>query len=92
MVKKEFLRSILELAKINNTRVIAEGIERTQELELLKYLGVELAQGFLLERPSTSPCQSFDECIAAQKLVDIPRNTQNYARYIGNLLISQQSI
>lgn len=92
VVKKEFLRSILELAKITNTRVIAEGIERTQELELLKNLGVELAQGYLLERPSISPCQSFDECIAAQKLVDIPRNTQNYARYIGNLLISQQSI
>ncbi|WP_372770069.1 GGDEF domain-containing protein [Pseudoalteromonas sp.] len=92
VVKKEFLRSILELAKITNTRVIAEGIERTQELELLKSLGVELAQGFLLERPALSPCQSFAECIAAQKLVDMPRNTQNYSRFIGNLLLSQQSI
>lgn len=92
VVKKEFLRSILELAKITNTRVIAEGIERTQELTLLKNLGVELAQGFLLERPVLSPCQSFDECIAAQKLVDMPRNTKDDSPFIGNLLLSQQSI
>ena len=92
VVKKEFLRSILELAKITNTRVIAEGIERTQELELLKSLGVELAQGYLLERPVTSPCISFDDCIEAQKLVDLPKNNKSYAKFIGNLLHNQQSI
>ena len=52
VVKKEFLKSIIELAKATNTQVIAEGIERAEELRLLESLGVQHAQGFLLERPS----------------------------------------
>lgn len=92
IVKKEFLRSILELAKITNTRVIAEGIERTKELELLKQLGVELAQGFLLEKPCRQPCRTFSACIEAQKLVDLPKKNVTYSKFIGSLLISQQSI
>ena len=52
---KEFLKSIIELAKATNTQVIAEGIERVEELRLLESLGVQHAQGFLLERPSLQP-------------------------------------
>ena len=55
MVKEIFLKSILELAKVTNSRVIAEGIERIEEFNLLKDLGVELMQGFLLERPNDNP-------------------------------------
>ena len=55
VVKKEFLKSIIVLAKATNTQVIAEGIERVEELRLLESLGVQHAQGFLLERPSLQP-------------------------------------
>ncbi|SFB79195.1 EAL domain, c-di-GMP-specific phosphodiesterase class I (or its enzymatically inactive variant) [Pseudoalteromonas denitrificans DSM 6059] len=54
-VKKAFLKMILELAKITNTQVIAEGIEREEELLLLKSLGINLMQGFLLQRPVKIP-------------------------------------
>ncbi|PAJ74295.1 hypothetical protein CJF42_11405 [Pseudoalteromonas sp. NBT06-2] len=54
-VKKTFLKMIIELAKETGTQVIAEGIERDEELVLLKYLGINLMQGYLLQRPVKSP-------------------------------------
>ncbi|WP_440055034.1 bifunctional diguanylate cyclase/phosphodiesterase [Pseudoalteromonas sp. T1lg65] len=55
IVKREFLKSIIELAKATNTAVIAEGIERSEELDLIEQLGIVNAQGFLLGRPSAKP-------------------------------------
>ena len=55
LVKREFLKSIIELAKATRTAVIAEGIERKEELALISKLGINNAQGFLLERPSNRP-------------------------------------
>lgn len=54
-VKKTFLKMIIELAKETGTQVIAEGIERDEELLLLKSLGINLMQGYLLQRPTQSP-------------------------------------
>ncbi|KAF7788733.1 hypothetical protein PRUB_a1783 [Pseudoalteromonas rubra] len=56
IVKREFLKSIIELAKATNTAVIAEGIERMEELALLEQLGIVNAQGYLLAKPSEQPC------------------------------------
>ena len=38
-------------AKEQGAMVIAEGIERAEELETVKRIGVPLVQGFLLHRP-----------------------------------------
>jgi len=54
-VKKTFLKMIIELAKETGTQVIAEGIERDEELLLLKSLGINLMQGYLLQRPIKFP-------------------------------------
>lgn len=54
-VKKTFLKMIIELAKETGTQVIAEGIERDEELLLLKTLGINLMQGYLLQRPIKLP-------------------------------------
>jgi EAL domain-containing protein (putative c-di-GMP-specific phosphodiesterase class I) len=54
-VKKTFLKMIIELAKETGTQVIAEGIEREEELLLLKSLGINLMQGYLLQRPVKFP-------------------------------------
>jgi EAL domain-containing protein (putative c-di-GMP-specific phosphodiesterase class I) len=59
VVKKEFLKFILSLAKATNALVIAEGIESEEELKLLASMGVSLTQGFLLERPSVKPSRYF---------------------------------
>ncbi|WP_419147002.1 bifunctional diguanylate cyclase/phosphodiesterase [Pseudoalteromonas 'SMAR'] len=55
VVKREFLKSIIELAKATHTQVIAEGIERIEELQLLEQLGIVNAQGYLLAKPQQHP-------------------------------------
>jgi EAL domain-containing protein (putative c-di-GMP-specific phosphodiesterase class I) len=42
---------IVELAELLEIRVVAEGIEREDQLVALRELGCELGQGYLLGRP-----------------------------------------
>lgn len=51
LVKREFVRSVMQLSSRLNCRVVAEGVERYRELELLRDLGVRYIQGFLFGRP-----------------------------------------
>lgn len=51
LVKREFVRSVMQLSSRLNCRVVAEGVERYRELELLQDLGVRYIQGFLFGRP-----------------------------------------
>lgn len=50
-LKREFVGSILRMAKASCARVVAEGIELQEELEVLEQLGAEMLQGFWLGRP-----------------------------------------
>lgn len=54
-VKREFVGSILKMAKASRAQVIAEGIELAEELEVLAEMGVDLLQGYLLCRPQEQP-------------------------------------
>lgn len=54
-VKREFVQSILKIAGASRTKVIAEGIELTDELRVLSSMGVDLVQGYLLGRPQEVP-------------------------------------
>jgi len=51
------LRSIVSLAHGLHMRVTVEGVETTQELEEIRRLGVDAAQGFLLGRPESRPAE-----------------------------------
>ena len=53
--KKEFVQSIINLARNLNAKVIAEGIETHAELKQLNEMGIHLYQGFYLCRPVQSP-------------------------------------
>ncbi|MBV9080860.1 MAG: diguanylate cyclase [Elusimicrobia bacterium] len=46
------LRKILKVAEVLDTEVVAEGIESTDDLAVLRDLGVMYGQGFLLDRPA----------------------------------------
>lgn len=46
------VKSILELARFFGAHVIAEGVERQEEHEALRTLGIRLFQGFLFSRPA----------------------------------------
>lgn len=50
-VKQAYVRGLVKAAKILNTTILAEGVETWEEAEILKDMGVELIQGFLLHRP-----------------------------------------
>jgi diguanylate cyclase (GGDEF)-like protein len=47
----EILQTIISLAKNLKMRVIAEGVETTSQLAVLRNLGCDYAQGFLLAKP-----------------------------------------
>lgn len=51
-LNKSFVSTILHLAKELSLHTIAEGIEETEQRQVLIELGCELGQGYLLARPS----------------------------------------
>jgi diguanylate cyclase (GGDEF)-like protein len=50
--KKSIVRALVELANNSNLKLIAEGIETLDELKTVIELGIPMAQGFLLGKPS----------------------------------------
>jgi diguanylate cyclase (GGDEF)-like protein len=54
-VKKQFLRSIQEIARNSGSRVIAEGIETLCELNCVREVGIALGQGYFFARPTATP-------------------------------------
>lgn len=54
-VKRRFVRAFLDVAHGMGSRVIAEGVEREEELDCLHELGVDYYQGWLFARPSPTP-------------------------------------
>ncbi|WP_462170417.1 bifunctional diguanylate cyclase/phosphodiesterase [Pseudoalteromonas xiamenensis] len=92
IVKREFLKTIIELAKATGTAVIAEGIERSEELRLLESLGIAHAQGFLLERPSNKPSKTLHDNRLSQLNLAGPKSTLQTSMVIGNLVLKQQAI
>ncbi|GHD55332.1 GGDEF domain-containing protein [Jeongeupia chitinilytica] len=86
--KRQFVRSIHHIALNTGTRVVAEGIETPDELDVVRRIGISLAQGYLIGRPQASPPQrlalEFDgverpqlgsgrQGCAGDLLVDVPR-------------------
>lgn len=51
LVKREFLRSVVELADRLGCTLIAEGVETDAEFRVVSGLGISLVQGFLFGRP-----------------------------------------
>lgn len=54
-VKRDFVRSIIEIARSVNSGVVAEGIETRQEFEVLSEIGVDYLQGYYFARPHPQP-------------------------------------
>jgi EAL domain-containing protein (putative c-di-GMP-specific phosphodiesterase class I)/GGDEF domain-containing protein len=54
-VKREMLKAIQTLAMNVGADVIAEGVERTEELETLMELGIAYGQGYLFAKPAPEP-------------------------------------
>jgi diguanylate cyclase (GGDEF)-like protein len=63
-VKRDFVRSIVEIARAVNSQVIAEGIETRQEFEALSEIDVDYLQGYYFARPHPQPIR--EVCKSAQ--------------------------
>lgn len=54
-IKQNLVETMVKFADDHGAMVIAEGVERAEEFEAVKRLGVHLVQGFFLHRPSSMP-------------------------------------
>ncbi|PYQ04646.1 MAG: hypothetical protein DMF83_17870 [Acidobacteria bacterium] len=54
-IKRSLLESLRHLAEKIHARVIAEGVERPEEMQTLLELGIELGQGYLFHREEPPP-------------------------------------
>ncbi|MEW6472583.1 MAG: EAL domain-containing protein [Actinomycetota bacterium] len=52
------VRSVVELAHALSLQVVAEGVERPEQLEALRAMGCDTAQGFLFSRPQPTTALS----------------------------------
>ena len=53
-LKQNLVETMVQFAEGQNAKVIAEGVERREEFETVKQLGVHLTQGFLFHKPKYS--------------------------------------
>jgi diguanylate cyclase (GGDEF)-like protein len=67
--KQLLIRSLVAFADSVEARIIAEGIERWEELEALVRLGVRYGQGYLLGRPAPSPFELDGDMLGRLKRV-----------------------
>ncbi len=61
--KQMFVKSTIDLAKHNNIKVLAEGVETSQELRTVISYGVDFIQGFYTGKPAPDPIDAIDERI-----------------------------
>lgn len=54
-IKRDFVRSIVEIARAVKSQVIAEGIETREEFETLSEIGVDYLQGYYFAHPKPEP-------------------------------------
>ncbi|MGJ8690624.1 MAG: GGDEF domain-containing protein [Gammaproteobacteria bacterium] len=73
-VKQSFVRSIIDIAKELNCKVIAEGIESREESQMLKDMGITYGQGYYFGRPHANPPYSIPENLFHGSNGHIPRS------------------
>ncbi len=54
-IKRQFLKSIQQIAESCGTDVIAEGVETEAEMKVVKDIGIAIGQGYFIARPSPTP-------------------------------------
>lgn len=62
-VKQELLKAVSDIGRKINAKILVEGVETKEELQIVRHFGCDYAQGFLLGRPEQhllSPNKKFD--------------------------------
>ncbi|NDU85020.1 MAG: GGDEF domain-containing protein [Ferrovum sp.] len=82
-VKAQFVKSIVEIARQTQSKVIAEGIETVSELLIVRNLGVTLGQGYLFSRPHATPLIKLDDELVRLLQGAAPRVADQMAHTLG---------
>ncbi len=61
--KQMFVKNVIDFAKVNGIKTIAEGVETKEELFAVISYGADLIQGFYTARPSADPLQKLPDNI-----------------------------
>ncbi len=64
--KQMFVRSTIEFARINGIKVLAEGVETSNELRTVIDLGVDLVQGYYTGRPAPEPISAIADEVRSE--------------------------
>ncbi|MGM0409910.1 MAG: GGDEF domain-containing protein [Bacillota bacterium] len=75
-VKKAMIEAFIKFARKIKAKVIAEGVERKEELDTLIKLGVDYGQGYYLKRPDEKLITEIDK-----KNYIIEKNKKNISNY-----------
>ena len=84
--KRHLLKSIVNIAHVLGTRVIAEGIETEAEFIACREYGVDLVQGWFISRPTTHVSELAPSFPHLQDLGKSKRNSQS----LDEILIRKQ--
>ena len=70
--KQLFISNIIEFAKMNDMRVVGEGVETKEEMNTVAKYGVDYIQGFYTAKPKPEPIEKLPKEIAEE--VELSRN------------------
>jgi diguanylate cyclase (GGDEF)-like protein len=87
-VKREFLRSILEIAKELDCQVVAEGIETVEQLMTVQSLGIPFGQGYFIGRPEQVPAAAGRVLGHLSKLAAPQPRRHSRTERVGDLAIN----
>ena len=80
-IKFHFVRAMQDLAESCNSALIAEGIERGEDFECVRAMGIACGQGFFVARPSATPLAGLSEdvqkCLRDARLSLPPQKTSS---------------
>lgn len=85
--KQMFVKSTIEFARMNNIKVLAEGVETYEEMKTVIDYGVDLIQGYYTARPAPTPIGKIPENIRRE----IISENINLSKYAGELLTYRTS-
>ena len=81
--KQMFVKSTLEFAKMNNIKVLAEGVETYDEMRTVIDYGVDLIQGYYTARPAEEPIGKIPDSIRNELIAE----NLLLSRYENDLLV-----
>lgn len=76
--KQHFVKDIITFAHDNDILALAEGVETSEELQMVIHLGVDLIQGYYTARPSKDLCPSIARTVKSE-IVEINK-TESHNR------------